>query len=204
MSRLEFEIFPEYRGELRSQGKVACRDLVIGPEPTRGTGVRRYAHALGVRAEDRLEDWLAAEKREPWVCIVFGEPVTEDDRSPFVEFKPFDLKQSGCRVVEYDLTVGGKWVTPAAAADELDYSTATVRRRVDEHKAEWGTQLVRYTRGGHRRINLPLLRDLESEDQVGGLRIVKLRRLRTSRGEPGAAETTGEQGSRDCRFERRR
>ena len=162
--RLEFEIFPESRGELRSGGKVACRDLVVGPESSRDTGVLRFARALGVRAEDRLADWLAAGQRAPWVRIVFGEPDPEDDRSPFVEFEHFDLATSECRIVEYDFALGGKWVTPAEAADELGCSTATVRRRLNQHCAEWGTRLLRVTTGGHRRINLPLLRDLESED----------------------------------------
>jgi hypothetical protein len=49
--------------------------------------------------------------------------------------------------------------------------------------AEWGSWLVWGTAGGHRRINLPLLRDLESEDQIAGLRIVELRRLRELRSE---------------------
>jgi hypothetical protein len=195
--RLEFEIFPEFKGQLRSQGKIACRDLVIGPESARDTGVSRYARALGVHAEDRVEDWLAAEQGAPWVRIVFGEPDPEDDRSPFDEFEPFDLEKSGCRVVEYDLPLGEKWVTPAEAADELGCSTATVRRRVDQHQAEWGTRLVRVTPGGHRRINLPLLREVESEDQIAGLRTHRgaPAAARTVRGEPGAAVTVGKQGA---------
>ena len=158
--RLEFEVFFIHaeRKQLRSLGKIACRDLIVTAGISHDWGVAQFIQALSVLGPDRPESWFRRAKERPWVKIVFGGEDPEDERNTFESIFPFDV--SGHEIFEYDFQVGGKWVGVGAAVEELDTSEATVRRRVDKWEQEWGARLLRRTKGGQRRINLDLLRHL--------------------------------------------
>ncbi len=91
--------------------------------------------------------------------IVFGPHDDFDQRNSFASILPFDpLKH---RIQEYDLASHQDWVRVGKAAEELETSESTVRRRVQSWEIEWGTRLVRPRQpGGHRYLNLRLLRNL--------------------------------------------
>jgi hypothetical protein len=173
--RLEFELFSERRDErpvgtgkgevaaareLVSTGKIACRDIVLGPgvDPAADAGLAYYVAALGVKQPQQVESWLGLRRGDRWVEIVFGAVESADFRNPFASLAPFD--PAGCRVTEYDYDLDREWVPPAQAARSLRTSESTIRRLVARHEPEHGAQLVRRTTGNHRRINLPLLRNL--------------------------------------------
>lgn len=160
--RLEFEVFVETHNGLSSLGTIACRDLVLFPDCGSGSGVLRYSEALGVRAPEQVEAWRKLAKHAPWVEIIFGAPDPEDERHPFLAIKPFN--PAGRGVLEYDFTVGGRWVRLKDVEDEMSWTNSKARRTVDRYGQEWGERLVRRTKGGQRRINLRLLRELVSED----------------------------------------
>jgi hypothetical protein len=158
--RLEFEIFArdDPRRQLASLGQIASRDLVLGPDAASDGGVVAFAAALGVSDARRPAAWSQRAAESAWVEIVFGPADVRDGRNRFAEIR--GLSPDGYRVTEYPHELSSHWVTPDVAADALDFSATTIRRRTKEHLAEWGEALERRTAGRHRRINLLLLRHL--------------------------------------------
>jgi len=158
--RLEFAIylFDESERRLGWLGKTACRDLVIVAGAALDPGVAGIVRALQVHRPENVESWLNLADKGPWVKIVFGELAAEDDRNPFRSIVPFDA--SGYTVPKRVQARTDRFVKPSVAADELGKSKSTVLRRVDALQAEWSSSLVRRTRGGHRQVNLSLLRHL--------------------------------------------
>ena len=161
--RLEFEIYSRCDDDrtLCSLGKVACRDLVIGPQipVEKDSGIMVYANALGLsKRVEAIETWTGILPRSVWIEIVFGKLDLIDYRNPFVRVSRFSPK--GWKSKEFDYEVDQVWVTPEVAADDLACSTSKVRRTTKALSGEWGDKLERRTNGNHRRINLPLLRML--------------------------------------------
>lgn len=169
--RLEFEVFSELLGlagnssgskQLTSTGKIVCRDLVCGPsvDPTRDSGLMLFTNALRVPHPERPESWQRIQPRSRWVRIEFGGVDPADMRNHFASIRAFD--PASYEVVEYNYDLDKQWVAPQEAANRLKMpiSASTIRRRVKEFEAEHGSNLVRSTIGGHRRIYLPLLRNL--------------------------------------------
>jgi hypothetical protein len=160
--RLEFEVFEidDNRGTLRATGKIACRDLVIGPgvDPTLDSSIAAYVMALRVRSPYGLAQWLARSKQSVWAAVVFGDLQDPDLRNAVQRIDAFDA--TGWSVQEYDYDLDEDWVPVSVAADDLECSEATIRRHLVAMEAEWGEKLLRRTPGGHRRIFLPLLRNL--------------------------------------------
>lgn len=158
--RLEFEIFSrdDRRRELRSLGKIACRDLVISPDAASDNGVVFFAQRLGVRDPRKPEAWSARAAAGAWVEIVFGEPDGRDGRNRFADVRAFS--PDGYTVVEYRYDLSNEWVRPEDAGDAVGKSASTIRRFTKKHFAEWGEKLERRTSGGHRLINLVVLRHL--------------------------------------------
>jgi len=159
--RLEFEVFQFLDGgKLSSMGKIACRDVIVGPaiDNGRDAGVGPFFVALGISHPNTPADWLALNNRRPWVTLVFGPVGHKDERNAFVRI--FSLDARKYQVVEHDYALDADWVTVAEAADDLECSPSTLRRRVAEMEPEFGERLVRRTPGGHRRINVRLLRNL--------------------------------------------
>jgi hypothetical protein len=177
--RLEFEIFQAFeldRG-LRSTGQIACRDLVIHPDAAGDNGVVYFAGRLGVRHPHKPDAWSARAADGAWVETVFGDVDPSDDRNRFAKISSFS--RDGYRVVEYHYEQADHWVTPEAAAGVLKLSAATIRRRVNEHLPDWGEALERRTHGGHRRINLLLLRHLLKDPAWhDSVRILQAQRIR--------------------------
>lgn len=158
--RLEFEIFlrDDRQRDLRSLGRIASRDLVLCPGAAGDAGLVAFAQKLRVSDALRPAAWSVRAKEGGWIEIVFGSLDERDGRNRFAEIRGFS--PGGYRIVEYQHDLSSHWVTPEAAARALKLSPATVRRRTKEHLAEWSEALERRTRGGHRRINLLLLRHL--------------------------------------------
>ena len=160
--RIEFEIFQYLDGSrLQSTGKIACRDIVIGPaiNVNADEGVLPFISALDVRRPDVVKHWLASAGR--WVKIVFGTVQEREQRNGFKRIFPIDVRQR--EVEEYPYNLDSNWVKVAEAADDLERSESTIRRLVDRLEIDFGERLVRRTRpegGGHRIINLILLRNL--------------------------------------------
>lgn len=159
--RLEFEVFQWITpNRVSSTGKVACRDVVVGPpvDATRDDGVCRLASGVGVSHAQDVDEWLRLNNRSVWVKIVFGPPADLDERNPFVQLSRLDA--ADLEAIEYDYDLERRWVTVSAAADDLECSQPTVRRAVAQLEGEFGERLVRWTNGGHRRINIRLLKNL--------------------------------------------
>jgi len=75
--RLEFEVFQRFsENVIRSTGKVACRDLVVGKglDATKDQGLWPYIQALGVPSPNNSQSWLNLHQaRKPtWVQIQFA------------------------------------------------------------------------------------------------------------------------------------
>ena len=179
--RLEFEIFSrdDRRRELRSLGKIACRDLIIGPDATRDIGVVFFAQRLGVRDPRKPEAWSARAAAGAWVEIVFGEPDGRDARNRFADVRAFS--PDGYTVVEYRYDLSDEWVKPEAAGQAVGKSASTIRRFTKKHLAEWGETLERRTSlvRGHRLINLALLRHLlKDPTSLDAARIEYVQRMR--------------------------
>ena len=160
--RLEFEIFAadESRRVLSSTGAVACRDLVVGAAVAalKDSSLIAYANALRVRNPSAPAEWLRLNGQQPWVEIVFGAVDDSDLRNTFQSVFPLDPDRWSVQEYRYDLDKD--WVTVAQAARDLKTSESSIRRRVRELEPAWGPQLLWRTAGGHRRIKLPLLRNL--------------------------------------------
>ncbi len=165
--RLEFEIYCQLNHDkptLRSEGEVACRDIMIGKliRSEKDTGQQAYAAALGIRGDLSLFDsWLQAADRDVWVEIAFGPLEQVGQRNPFRAITRFD--PSIWQIEPYRFDRSKEWVTVTVAADAVATSEATVRRRVDEWEIEFGARLVRRTSGRQRRIYLPLFANLWSD-----------------------------------------
>ncbi len=165
--RLEFQIYWQLNQDkptLRSNGEIACRDIVIGKliRSEKDAGQQAYANALGICGDLSLADsWLRMAERNLWVEIEFGPPEQVGQRNPFKTIKRFD--PSTWQIEPYRFDRSQEWVTVAVAADALTTSEATIRRRVDEWEIEFGARLVRRTPGRQRRIYLPLLVNLWSD-----------------------------------------
>jgi hypothetical protein len=160
--RLEFLIFRINETWLQTKGQIACRDVVLAPDLQEDSGIHRLADPLKVTPALSVRAWLNAPGRRPWMTIRFGDPSATDQRQPFVEIRGFDPAAAGLEIRELPHETDVRWATVQAAATELDISPNTARRLIDSHEAEFGESLVRRTAGGHRRINLLLLRVLVS------------------------------------------
>jgi transposase-like protein len=181
--RLEFEIFhcDQVQRELRSDGQIASRDLMIGSGAADDGGVLRFARALGITEADSSAAWIACLRAETWVGIVFGSADEADSRHKFQKVRAFSPNERGYRIREFKFEMSKNWVTSGQAAKALDVSEATVRRHTRRHVAEYGPALERRTTGGARRINLNLLRHIIQDpgwlDEVriaGGQRVREL------------------------------
>lgn len=165
--RLEFAVYSiQVRNlGLLPSGALACREIVVGPsiDATRDSSLMAYAHALGVSGDPRKpERWLALKGLNRWIRITFGVPKPPDHRNPFDKIAAFDV--GGYEVhppAHPDLP---PWATVKQVAQALKMSEASVRRMTDELESTWGTDLVRRTDGGHRRINLQLLQTIRNDD----------------------------------------
>jgi hypothetical protein len=163
--RLEFEIFTldTLNKTLKSTGAIACRDIVVGPSVplTKDSSLIAYANALEIKKPEDSREWLQLQPRSHWLEITFGAVDPIDLRNAFRSLKNFTIQ--GYFIDEYQYELDRDWVRVAQAARALKISESTVRRRVEELQPEWGAQLVSLTTGKHRRINLPLLRNLWSD-----------------------------------------
>jgi hypothetical protein len=159
--RLEFEVFLEGPNELRSLEKIACREIALGrtlslPEDK---GVARFFESLKLTGNmNSPQTWESAQKNSRWVAIVFGAIDHVDERNPFDSIVPYDA--SGKKVIESVRDLKKGWLQVSEAAEALGISNSTVIRRVNQFEAKFGTRLVRKSVGGHRSINLKLLRQL--------------------------------------------
>jgi hypothetical protein len=158
--RVEFEIFhcDEPNRELRSDGQIASRDLIIGPGAASDRGVLRFARALGITEAASPGAWIRCLRAETWVGIVFGSADEADSRNKFKKIGPFSPQTRGYEIEEFNFELSKSWVTSGQAAKALDVSEATVRRHTRRYLAEYGPALERRTKGRARRINLNLLR----------------------------------------------
>ena len=159
--RLEFEIYELLPDELRSTGKIACRDIIVGPavNPELDSSLMVYVNALRIERPRNLESWTN-NGREIWVTLRFGDIDANDQRNSFLQILPLDISGRRITAFSYDLARG--WVTVSEAAARLRLSAATIRRRLETLEPDWGVRLETRTAGNHRRINLPLLRNLLS------------------------------------------
>lgn len=160
--RLEFEVFLILDTEpvVASTGKIACRDLVVGPavDVSRDACLVAYVDALHVRTPSSVAEWLNLTSQVRWIIVEFGRLSEIDQRNTFEAVRPFDLGSRSVR--EYDYELDKDWVPVQAAADQLECSESSIRRRLEELEPAWGPKLLVRTPGNHRRINLPLLRNL--------------------------------------------
>ena len=167
--RLEFEIYDRFVADLTLQGlgKIASRDIVVGGvvSAARDSGVALYANAFGLMSrQDDPAMWLQIPNNKVWFLIEFGETESSDYRNPFKQIQAFDCK--GWIVNEYKYELDNEWVGPEEAGEDLNWSAASIRRKIDQLSAEWGEQLVRRSAGRHRIINLPLLQRLVPRKQA--------------------------------------
>lgn len=160
--RLEFEIFEilEHQRTFSSTGKIACRDLVVGPgvDATRDASLAAYASALRLGDASRVSRWLDLPGSPIWVTITFGKVGPFDLRNSFEAIFPLNVADWSVR--EYDYSLDKEWLTVSEAADDLGCSPSKIRRALNEWELEWGSQLVWRSTGRHRRIKLSMLRNL--------------------------------------------
>jgi hypothetical protein len=159
--RLEFEIFRMLeRNKLKSTGMIACRDLAVGnhAELANDPGFLRYAHALNVACSNRPSAWLNLQMLKPWVRIEFGPRNPLDHRNSFAAI--FSFEPANFQIVDYPYDLSLEWITAGQASKALGVSVSTIHRLISKHEPFHGGELVRRTSGEHRRINLPLLRNL--------------------------------------------
>lgn len=157
--RLEFEVFHQANNELRSQGQIVCRDVVIGESTRfkRDAGVVRYFESLhGAGPIDDVATWRSLLTPPRWVRIEFGAREPETNRNDFKDITSYDI--GTLKVIESKYDVRAERVTVGEAARKLKVSESTIRRRLQELEPEFGELLSYATAGGHRRINLALLR----------------------------------------------
>ena len=158
--RLEFEIFARFDRdrELRSLGRIASRDLIVHPDAASDNGVAFFAQRLGMSDPHKPEAWSERAAEGAWVEIVFGDLDERDGRNRFADVRAFS--PDGYTVVEYRYDLSGDWLRPEYAGKAVAKSASTIRRFTKKHLAEWGELLERRTPGGHRYINLLVLRHI--------------------------------------------
>ncbi|HAY82085.1 MAG TPA: hypothetical protein DCY79_19950 [Planctomycetaceae bacterium] len=166
--RLEFEVFRimEARNWLRALGALASRDIIIGDflDASKDSGLARYCEVLQLKPSRNLEDWKALEGTDTWIKIQFGSLDIEDTgRNPFHMIATFDPTGYVRKPMQFD--VAAQWVRVAHAAEYLETSDQTIRRRADKWQQNGYPDIQRRTQGGHREINLPLLWDLWDEER---------------------------------------
>ena len=159
--RLEFEIFQQLEGRiLRSFRHYACREFVIGNlvGGSQDANILAYAQSLSLRGQaiDNPSDWKLLKVIRPWIKIKFGPVSNVDYRQPFEEIARFD--STGWKIEEYGFKPNEDRVSVEVAAEFLCQSLSTIRRKVDRLALTYGEELLTYTDGGHRRINLEYLR----------------------------------------------
>ena len=165
--RLEFEIFKFMHERMRLQGlgKMASRDIIIGEfiDITKDAGLSRYCEVLGVRSHQSVEHWKALEKQGKWIKIQLGDLSQEETgRNPFKSIASFpssEFEKYTVKRPDFDVTL--KWVRVSHAAEYLQVSDSTARRKADKWAKAGFPDVKRLTTGGQREINLPLLWDLE-------------------------------------------
>ena len=133
---------------------------MVGPavDVSRDASLTAYVGALGVRNPASVSEWLNLASRPRWINVEFGSLNEIDQRNSFQTIRSFQLADRSVR--EYDYELDKDWVSVRVAADQLECSESTIRRRLAELEPAWGANLVSRTPGNHRRINLPLLRNL--------------------------------------------
>ena len=163
--RLEFVIYRMVNQQrLESQGEIACRELVVGPLIPCDRDASLLAYAQALRMTKPPEDpgsWIHLQHGDRWIEITFGPREEEGSRNPFRDIRSFSPAGWAIKEYRYDRTAG--WVTIAAAADAVQLSESTVRRRLEGLERDWGGELVTRTDGGHRRVYLPLFMRLWNE-----------------------------------------
>lgn len=165
--RLEFSIHSIQAAKrvLFPSGTLACREIVVGPsiDATRDSSVMAYASALRVSGDCRKpKHWLDLEGQKRWIRITFGAIQLPDFRNPFTKITAFDIE--GYALQQPARPAAPAWATVKQAAEALGISEATVRRITDDLESTWGSELVRRTDGGHRRICLQLLKTIHRDD----------------------------------------
>jgi hypothetical protein len=106
--------------------------------------------------------WLDLEGQKRWIRITFGAIQLPDFRNPFTKITAFDIE--GYTPQQPARPAAPAWATVKQAAEALGISEATVRRITDDLESTWGSELVRRTDGGHRRICLQLLKTIHRDD----------------------------------------
>ena len=172
--RIEFEMFIDDTdlGILRSLGTVACQDLVLcHHEPDLDEGVAGFVFSMRVPDPHDPDSWTqladADDLSRPWVCITFGEERPVDKRNDFRDIRPYDPGDK--TVIECETGVTPEWLTIPRAAQDLDMTEATFRRRLAEtleRHPEWEGRLRRRRNnqhgdvgaGQHSEINMVLAR----------------------------------------------
>ncbi len=162
--RLEFEIYSSLEnatdGVLYNTGMLASQDVIVGPG-IRMAGddrVASFANALGLKGGwDNPQSWLKLVKKPTWVTIQFAKKEPPEWRNPFKRITAFSPDEYE---IDDDWKPIGDWGSVKDAAEAFDMSVSTMRRRIDALKEDYGEELVRYTSGRHRRINLRLLSKL--------------------------------------------
>jgi hypothetical protein len=160
--RLEFEIFaldPPNKA-LHATGAIACRDLVVGQSVpvTKDSSLMAYANAFKIQEPGESKLWLQLKPQGHWLQIVFGPVDPSDLRNAFQSV--YEFTSQDWLIGEYRYDLDRDWVGVAEVARALKTSESSVRRRVAQLEPIWGAQVVSRTSGQHRRINLPLLRNL--------------------------------------------
>ena len=121
-----------------------------------------YAQALHLTGPvNQPESWTMLDRGDRWMEIKFGPQEKEGGRNSFSLIKHFDA--TGWAVNEYRYDRTASWVTIAHAADAVQVSESTARRRLETLEKKWGEKLVTRTDGGHRRIFLQLFVNLWNE-----------------------------------------
>lgn len=155
--RLEFAIYWISGQRLESQGEIACRDLVVGKLIPRNQDVGLLAYAQALRMSGPPESpssWLDLQSTDRWIEITFGPRELEGLRNPFRTIRSFSSEHWEIKEYRYDRTA--YWVSIAEAADAVQTSLSTARRRLHAFEQSWGSELVTRTDGRHRRVYLPL------------------------------------------------
>ncbi len=162
--RLEFEIYSSLEnctdGVLHNTGMLASQDVIVGPG-IRMDGddrVASFANALGLKGGwDDPRSWLNLVKKPTWVTIQFAPKEPPECRNPFRRIEAFNPDKYR---VDDNWPPVGDWGRVKDAAEAFNMSVSTMRRRIDALKEDYGDELVRYTAGKHRRVNLRLLSKL--------------------------------------------
>jgi hypothetical protein len=88
----------------------------------------------------------------------FGPKNSVDHRNSFAAVFPFDPED--CQIIDFPYDLSIDWITAGQASKALGFSVSKIHRLIAKHEPFHGSELVQLTDGKHRRINLPLLRNL--------------------------------------------